>query len=634
MKPYCRHFILTYACLATPLLTAQGLAPAFEQTVAHPSVAPRTDGLELIRNGDFKQSAYFWKKTDFYSNYFNGQRLAESTFEIVDESAKIQVKRRGQEHWHAHLLQTGIYLEEGKNYQLSFRAKVEDKDKPEAPISLVASLIKDDTQVKVFYEDGVKVSATDEWQTFTLNFKSPATDDFIRLDLNYGRKLGDSSESERFTISFDDISLRKVGDTSDPRVSPAAVGEHRPVLEYGALEVNDKGQLSSQSLGRPVQLRGVSLHGIQWDRPWYYSNREALIEVKEKWHADIVRVPVYLGQGGYIEDNSLLYSVMQTVDTAISLDMYVIIDWHVHNDAGNPNTYKSQAIAFFDQMAKRYGNRSNVLFEITNEPNGAEWSEIKRYADDVVRIIRGHTNNIIIVGTPVWSQEVQTAAENPILSSNVLYTLHFYAASHPLQNFKSKIEAALAKNVGLFVTEFGTTGFGGDGTPNLNETTQWLDYLDRKGISWIYWTLSAEREESAALKPGTPPVPTEKRGWSDSDLSPSGLFLKTRLTQSGGFDPNKEPVEEGPVKVPGGDLVTEVKIKSDWGNGYCADVIVTNNKESSIFWETKIQIEGQITSAWNAKWSQSGNAVTAKGDGGNIELAAGSSLQWGFCANR
>ena len=47
--------------------------------------------------------------------------------------------------------------------------------------------------------------------------------------------------------------------------------------------------------------------------------------------------------------------------------MYVIIDWHVLSDQ-NPNKHKNDAITFFREMAEKYKNQSNVLYEICNEP--------------------------------------------------------------------------------------------------------------------------------------------------------------------------------------------------------------------------------------------------------------------------
>lgn len=106
--------------------------------------------------------------------------------------------------------------------------------------------------------------------------------------------------------------------------------------------------------------------------------------------------------------------------------MYAILDWHVLNER-DPNVYKSQALAFFKEMSASVSGYGNVLYEICNEPNGPAWSSIKSYAVDVIDTIRANDpNSVIIVGTPTWSQDVDTAAADPIARSNIMYTLHFY----------------------------------------------------------------------------------------------------------------------------------------------------------------------------------------------------------------
>jgi len=599
-----------------------------------PGKDPSLGGVQLIRNGDFSSSADYWKKTDFYQSYEYGPRIAESEFSVIDGSAKIKVIRRGDQPWHAHLLQNGLILEKDKDYSLSFWVKVEDKNLPNTPVSMVVSLINDTEGVRVYFEEELTVTQEGSWQNIRFDFTSPVFDDFVRLDLNYGRPGGKLNEAESFVLWLDEVSLIRHGDSPDPRVINEGPGVRAPVSEYGKLFVNEQGQLSSQKTNLPVQLRGLSFHGIQWDRPWYYANRDAMIEVKEKWGADLIRVPLYLGQGGYIEDQSVKYTLQYLVNTAIELDMYVIIDWHVHNDAGDPNRYQEQSKQFFKEMAQRYGEEAAVIFEISNEPNGVNWDSIKRYADQIVPVIRSYSDNIIIVGTPVWSQEVQTVIADPVDSYNMMYAFHFYAASHPLGNFRAKIEAVMASGFGVFVTEFGSTSYGGDGRPNLAETERWLDYLDLRGISWVNWTLSAEREESAILKPGSFPIPSQRGGWTDQDLTVSGLLVKNRLSTPSIFDPVGDPVDDGPIKLPSGELLVSVSIKNDWGVGYCADVLVLNEKAAAVTWSISLEIEGQISSSWNASWSQEGKIVKAQGTPDNAVLASGQQLLWGFCALR
>lgn len=59
------------------------------------------------------------------------------------------------------------------------------------------------------------------------------------------------------------------------------------------------------------------------------------------------------------------------------------------------------------------------------------WSgTIKPYAQAVISAIRAiDPDNLIVVGTPTWSQDVDVAAADPIAGTNIAYTLHFYAGT-------------------------------------------------------------------------------------------------------------------------------------------------------------------------------------------------------------
>ena len=41
---------------------------------------------------------------------------------------------------------------------------------------------------------------------------------------------------------------------------------------------------------------------------------------------------MYLNEGGYIQSPNLKQSVISSVEAAIEVGVYVIIDWHVHLD--------------------------------------------------------------------------------------------------------------------------------------------------------------------------------------------------------------------------------------------------------------------------------------------------------------
>ena len=78
----------------------------------------------------------------------------------------------------------------------------------------------------------------------------------------------------------------------------------------------------------------------------------------------------------------------------------------------------------------------------------------------------------------------------------------------------------------------------------------------------------------------------------------------------------------------------DIAVSNDWGNGYCATVTVTNPNDRPLTWQIAPVISGQTYTAWNVRWSQSGNVLNASGVDWNATLSGGGSADFGYCANR
>jgi endoglucanase len=90
-------------------------------------------------------------------------------------------------------------------------------------------------------------------------------------------------------------------------------------------------------------------------------------------------------------------------------------------------------------------------------------------------------------------------------------------------------------------------------------------------------------------------------------------------------------VVSGPVD---GLLPAQVRLQSDWGAGYCADVTVTNATSGTIAWATDVTVHGTMSQLWNASASGTRGTVRFTGVDWNRVLAPGASAQFGFCASR
>ncbi|MCM1055774.1 MAG: cellulase family glycosylhydrolase [Bacteroides sp.] len=308
--------------------------------------------------------------------------------------------------------------------------------------------------------------------------------------------------------------------TAAPLPAPAMIGL---VKEHGKLSVKDT-QLVDKN-GDPFQLKGMSTHGLSWFPE--FVNENVFKTLRDDWNTNAVRLAMYTAEnGGYCSGGSqadLKALVDKGVQTASELGMYVIIDWHILSD-GNPQTNKSEALKFFDEISLKYGSYENVIYEICNEPNGGvSWSgDIKPYAEEVIAVIRKNApDSVIIVGTPTWSQDIDMAAADPLKEKNVLYALHFYAATHT-DWLRQRLVACHNKGLPVIVSEFGTCDASGNGAYDFDQSKQWLDLLDKYGISYFNWSLANKNESASALREST----SANGGWSESDLSEGGAWIR------------------------------------------------------------------------------------------------------------
>ncbi len=305
----------------------------------------------------------------------------------------------------------------------------------------------------------------------------------------------------------------------------AAYAESNPVAEHGALSV--KGNRIVDSKGAPVAFAGPSLFWSNngWGADRYY-NADVVSFVHKEWKAGIIRAAIGADKnGGYAADAEGNFTKAErVVDAAIAQGIYVIVDWHAHDAQKNP----ALAVSFFEKIAKKYGKTPNLIYEIYNEPlQNVDWSkEIKPYAEQVIGKIRAiDPDNLIIVGTQTWSQDVDKAAADPLTGvSNIAYTLHFYAGSHG-QSLRDKAQKAMDKGIALMITEWGSVNANGDGGINKQETELWLAFARKNYLSMCNWALNDKKEGASQLKPGTAP----DGKWTDANLTDAGLYVKQIL---------------------------------------------------------------------------------------------------------
>jgi hypothetical protein len=272
--------------------------------------------------------------------------------------------------------------------------------------------------------------------------------------------------------------------------------------------------------GVPFQLKGVSSDWLNWETKPFAESQKALQYMRDNWKLSVIRASmgIDLKTGGYMDSPADMKSKVESIiQHAIALGVYVLVDWHTEKAVNQ----QAASVAFFTDMATKYGAYPNVIWEPYNEPSGFDWSQIKLYHQAVVDAIRAvDPDNLIVLGTPNWSQRVDQAAADPVNGTNLLYTLHWYACTHG-KMFRNYGITALAQGIALFVTEFGAT-FSDGGLANNghdfvceDESNLWFAWMQQNNISGVSWKLDQCTDSSCILNANA----GLDGPWSDDRLS-------------------------------------------------------------------------------------------------------------------
>lgn len=316
---------------------------------------------------------------------------------------------------------------------------------------------------------------------------------------------------------------------SDNAIETITLTGGTPVAVNGRLTVCGT-QLCNEQ-GTAVQLRGMSTHGLQWYGWGNCLTPSSLDTLAAGWGARVIRIAMYVQEGGY-ETNPTKFTqeVNLLINEADKRGMYAIVDFHLL-DPGNPNFNLENAKTFFTAIATANKDRTNMLYEIANQPNGVSWSVIKRYAETLIPIIRAiDPLTPIIVGTPGWSSlgisdgtTSQEIINSPVNATNIMYAFHFYAASHG-DDYLSELDRA-SRVLPIFVSEWGTQTYSGDGANDFVMSEKYVQLMASKKIGWANWNYSDDFRSGAVWKEGT----CASGVWTDANLKPAGLYIKGKI---------------------------------------------------------------------------------------------------------
>jgi len=274
------------------------------------------------------------------------------------------------------------------------------------------------------------------------------------------------------------------------------------VAEHGRLKLGGStGTQIVDECDRPVQLKGMSVFN-----PGSYDEcitPDSIATMVNNWGITLLRVPF---------DCCKTSERHNYVNIASGLGIYVIVDYHY---TGKNPIIDDNARNFWKDAATRYKDYNNIFYETFNEPGpDADWgSVIKPFHEEMLRVIRDiDTKAIVILGTRFWSGSggqygPADAAANPVDSkyNPVMYTKHFYAASH----YDQDEFAGLLDHIPIFATEWGICEASGTGNLDHGSAQKWMDVLGGNNpsgvtVSWANWGYDDKGGETcAALNPGS-----------------------------------------------------------------------------------------------------------------------------------
>jgi hypothetical protein len=300
------------------------------------------------------------------------------------------------------------------------------------------------------------------------------------------------------------------------------------------------------------------------------------------WYPTVVRIPVQAVDIGGHEyetapeppaftqaelDDYLTTHLDPLIDRCAERGVYAIVDYHRHwpgvawgdVDKGTINEpLQQEAVLFWETVAPRYAAADHVLYEIYNEPTEPGmwgptdqqwvrdvWQLYLQFAQPIVDTVRSHTDTIVLVGSPGWSQSPEGALIEPITGGNIAYTYHIYPgheASKQQAWDDSTINGEGVEGVyeqyPLFVTEFGWREYddrwlGGTTTEFGAPFMEWLDAND--SIHWTAWCGDIWWEP-AMFEQGQQADDWLLRGRDTGSTEDSGEFIRQALARHHAVD--------------------------------------------------------------------------------------------------
>ena len=239
-------------------------------------------------------------------------------------------------------------------------------------------------------------------------------------------------------------------------------------------------------------------------------------------------------------------------------------------------------------------------------------------------------------GTPTWSQEIDKPQKDPITGyNNIMYTLHFYAATHK-EDLRNKMKDAIAAGTPVFVSEYGLCDASGNGGNDLAQAGIWVDTMDQLGVSYVVWSFCNKNETSALIASNC----QKTSSFAEEDLSESGKWIYALLHEEEKDQEKKTETSticdasaDNSADVQNlvyGDFAVDAQVIGSWEsegkNFYQYQLTVTNEgTEAVTSWEISVMFSKNImlSDGWNGEYTVDGRKLTIRSKDYNGKIEAG-----------
>jgi len=287
------------------------------------------------------------------------------------------------------------------------------------------------------------------------------------------------------------------------------------------MRLHTEGNRVLDASGKPAWLYGVNIASLEWRNDGDHvqeSVERAIID----WKVSLIRLPLaqdrWFGKMRDQTDEGAAYRAIvdNIVSTCAAARVYIDLDLHWSDCGkwineggalGQHNLPDKNSIAFWQDVATRYKNQPNVIFDLYNEPHDVPWKVWldggsvtdlpARWNPDQAKVVyeavgmqklfdtiraTGATNVVTVAGLN-WGYDL-----SGVLQGYTISGMNFVYETHPYANKKNwdKSFGEVSRQYPVYVGEW---GFGGHRTNNLDYAHSLLNYMQKYHLNWTAWNM-------------------------------------------------------------------------------------------------------------------------------------------------